>query len=688
MADHRTTILAAVVGAVVLGLPASPAAAAPEPGVTDGPRPLSAGDALTVAAAPDGSRTLKTADGRTVQLRGANVNALVDYAGAHGTVPVRPEDGPQARALGFDVVRLAVSWSRIEPSPGVFDERYLQQIGDNARVFTAQGIYVLLDMHQDRYAGTLGPSGDESDGAPAWAAKSDGASTGSGSGGHPYYGTAASRTAARNFFANATVAGKPLQEHYADAVARLAGVGRDLGPGLAGVELYNEPIDPDGTDPFASDSFSPTHLWPLYRRLIARLRSADGTGPGGGRYDGPIWFEPTATRTQTDRDTAAARFSDDPGLVYGPHVYTDVFGVDPGPGTAGKIAGSFDAAAAEARTYGAALAPTELPGASGGSIAGGQTLGGFELHRLEILRGLDRLRAGGIVWIWKQAPDDDYGWGVLQADGSERTDSGIARDYGRARVQASGPQVVSQQWSAGVLTVRTSGAGDVDLWDGAAFAGAAPATGTAAGLSVDGAPPATPVLAWRAGAALGSAAHWAGGRQLRVTVPAGDHTIVLRPVPAALATPTFAGATATPPVAAAAKVRSLRLSSARVVPVGVSRRGKKGRGTTATARTTGATRVRIVLERIATGRKASRGRCVATRTVPRKAAQRCVRRTAVSTARRPVAKGRATLRLSGRVSGRALKAGRYRLTATPLAADGTAGRARTKTLTVLGATRR
>lgn len=510
---------------------------APTPG---GPDPVALGpaDALDVAVAPDGAKVLRTADGRTVRLRGANVNALVDYGGVHDTVPVTPADGAQARALGLSVVRLAVSWSRIAPRPGAYDTAYLDEIRTAARAFTDQGVRVLLDLHQDRYAAGLGPSGDESDGAPAWAAATGGASTAAGSGGHPYYGTAASRTAAQAFFTNATVEGKGLQEHYADALVRLAAVGEGLGPGLAGVELYNEPVDPVGTDPAATDTFSPTRLWPLYRRLIDRLRGPDGTGAGAGAYDGPIWFEPQATRTQTDSDAVAASFSDDPDLVYAPHVYTDVFNGQIGEGTYAKLERSFDDAAREARRYGAALAPSELPGASTGP---------WELHRAEVLRHLDRLDVGGMVWVWKQAPGADYGWGVLRADGGLRPESGIARDYGRARLRSSSTASATSAWTDGTLTVRTTGAGTVELWDGARFGTTAPVAGAAPVVTVDGqAPPAGTLTGRRAAAPLSSASEWAGGRELRLTLPAGDHTVVLRPAAAGeSATPAPAPGTGT-----------------------------------------------------------------------------------------------------------------------------------------------
>lgn len=695
---------------------------------------LGPGDALGVADSSDG-RVLQAADGRRVLLRGANVNALIDYGGAHETVPVTDADARQAAALGFNVVRLGVSWSRIAPAAGTFDATYLDQIRTTARRFVDAGVYVLLDLHQDRYAAGLGPSGDESDGAPAWAATTDGQSDAKDSGGHPYYGTMASRVAAGHFFANDPVAGRGLQDHYADAVAQVAAVGEDLGPGLAGVELYNEPVDPLATDPEATDTFTAERLHPLYRRLITRLRGPDGTGPGGGAYRGPIWFEGHATRTQTDDDRAAARFSDDPNLVYGPHVYTDVYNGRIGEATRARLEASFDHAAREAAVYGAALAPTELPGASGGP---------WEEHRAETLRHLDRLGAGGMVWVWKQHPTANYGWGVLNADGTLRTDSAIARDYGRARLVATSAPVRSATWSGGTLTVTTTGAGTVELWDGAAFGAAAPAAGAANALTLDGAAvPASAVSGWSATAPLGTGGAWVGGRRLRVTVPAGDHTVALRPaatsapetvdppstdppstdepstdepstdppstdepstdplstdqpatdqpattLPARDATPARAVAPGTPGRivrVAAPAVTATRATPARFRPAGVAGPAARRGGTRLAIVLTRPARVRVALERRSAGRLRG-GRCVASATAPRGAA-RCTRFTPVSVRTVRAAAGRTVVRLTGRVGRRALPAGAYRVVLTPTGPDGRTGRRATADLAVLPATR-
>lgn len=509
--DALWTLILFLLSLFGLGSPQGPTTPAPTTPPPQAVRPLTSADALAVNLEDSGDRVLRTADGRRVLLRGANVNALVDHGGARDTVQVAAADGVQARALGFNVIRLAVSWSKVAPQPGTLDQAYLDEIRDTAKVFTDQGIYVLLDMHQDRYAAGLGPSGDESDGAPAWAALTDGASTASGSGNHPYYGTAASRQAAKSFFENREVAGRTLQDHYAQAVLAVTRAGQQLGPAFAGIELWNEPVDPWTTDAYATDTFSASKVWPLYRRLIGTLRD--------GGYAGPIWFEPHTARTWTDDDRAAARFSDDGQLVYGPHIYTDVYG-GLGSGTYAKLRTSFDNAASEARKYGAALVPTELPGASGGS---------WEPYRQYELDQLDRLGIGGMVWVWKQAPGSDYGWGVLKADGSLRGDSQIARDYGRPRVLAHATTVVDQRYENGVLTVSTRGAGNLDLWDGAAFAASEPATGVAGRVTIDGqAPAAADLTSWRAAARLGTGG-WGGGRQLRLRIPDGDHVIRLQP---------------------------------------------------------------------------------------------------------------------------------------------------------------
>src|SRR5258708_4206399 len=61
-------------------------------------------------------------------------------------------DAPQMRALGYDSVRLAVSWSLLEPQPGQIDVAYIDRIAQVVTWFKAAGMYTIIDMHQDAWS--------------------------------------------------------------------------------------------------------------------------------------------------------------------------------------------------------------------------------------------------------------------------------------------------------------------------------------------------------------------------------------------------------------------------------------------------------------------------------------------------------------------------------------------------------
>src|SRR5207245_3563172 len=89
----------------------------------------------------------------------------VDYQEA---VPIRADDPREMAALGFNLIRLGVSWSRAAPHPGAIDHAYLAQVAQVAHWAADNGIYTVVDMHQDRYNRHLW-AGNEVDGAPDWA---------------------------------------------------------------------------------------------------------------------------------------------------------------------------------------------------------------------------------------------------------------------------------------------------------------------------------------------------------------------------------------------------------------------------------------------------------------------------------------------------------------------------------------
>src|SRR5438132_1556222 len=90
-------------------------------------------------------------------------------------------DFDQMRPLGYDVIRLNLSWSLLEPQPGKIDAAYMNRIAQVVRWARARGIYVVLDMHQDAWSKFVYTRGEPCvgdfqsirgfDGAPLWASR-------------------------------------------------------------------------------------------------------------------------------------------------------------------------------------------------------------------------------------------------------------------------------------------------------------------------------------------------------------------------------------------------------------------------------------------------------------------------------------------------------------------------------------
>lgn len=260
--------------------------------------------------------------GRSVLLRGANVNALGDYHQADPsidpTAPVTDDDWAMMAAHGFSVVRLIISWSAVEPARGEIDEAYLARVRDAVDAANAHGIYVVLDMHQDAWAKYVATPDDEEcaegdaaigwDGAPEWATITDGASTCRDGGRES---APAVKAAFGNFYRNTD----GIRDALASTWGMIAGAfaGR---PGIAGYELLNEPNQADGSDEeiagygrFVSDS-------------IDAIRAAEreaGTDPA------LIFVEPLVLfplpNTQLD-----GTLLDDPLVVFAPHNYAESIG--------------------------------------------------------------------------------------------------------------------------------------------------------------------------------------------------------------------------------------------------------------------------------------------------------------------------------------------------------------------------
>lgn len=443
-------------------------------------------------------------------LRGVAVTSLIQYApDFQETVPAGPGDFAEMRALGFNVVRLPISWSRLEPAPGQFSSAYLDQISVYVHWAQQDGMKVWIDMHQDRYNRNTWP-GQEVDGAPGWATLTDGTPC------TPIVvSTLCAQTAAENFWQDAQVDGRGLQEWYLGA---LTAVSRRLRSDrrLLGIELMNEPTP--GT--VAPPEFERLQLWPFYRKMIAGLRAA-----GEWRI---IFFEPNVLRDALDRDTGLPqRFSSDPNLVYAPHIYTEVFSEPPQPvGAVAPLERSYQAAVSEARAYGSPLLDGEWGGGTNGPG------GSWDRWLEENLQLQDQYLVGGAFWMWKQQPGF-YNWEVVEKNGNLRRDSLRAQLLASPHPDAVPGVLASVSYARDRLTLVVSGRGGVaELWGGTRVVKGGPSLLPVplTGVRVDGRADRARIVVRR----FRTRGLWLCGAQVDVQLPRGRHQVVLTAPPRAV----------------------------------------------------------------------------------------------------------------------------------------------------------
>ncbi len=186
-------------------------------------------------------RWLTDPEGRVVIIHGSNAIALVGDAqlGGAGADKSRwrasiPHDVALA---GFNGVRLIVFMDRIAPEPGRIDATYLDAVAKTVAAYKAEGIFVLLDLHQDEYGPSVGVRG-----MPGWMTLTDGRQRAPGLAfPNGYFHDPAVQAAFDNFWADKPAAsGLGVQEAYLAAATALAGrFARE--PAVFGLDLMNEP---------------------------------------------------------------------------------------------------------------------------------------------------------------------------------------------------------------------------------------------------------------------------------------------------------------------------------------------------------------------------------------------------------------------------------------------------------------
>ncbi|MFC5181045.1 cellulase family glycosylhydrolase [Actinomadura harenae] len=380
------------------------------------------GDGLSPLRAVRGDHPrIVDAAGRQVLLRGVNVNQLVDfYAGRPGFPATRPlgeDDFRQMAGLGFDVVRLGVSWSAIEPSPGRYDQSYLGRVDQAIAWARANDMYTVLDMHQDGWSNAPTPRGascpagtsrmDGYDGAPTWATHADGAPR------CQFTGRDISPAGDRAF-TNFYYDRDGVQTRLVDTWGMLAArYGTD--PSVAGFDPLNEPGFGEQA-PVTSTLL----LGRFYDRVLERIRSAEAR---------PHLFfaEPSIFWSGTGFDPMPrGSFTGDPDVVFAPHLYAESITMDASLGLPAitSVEHGFTLASRIARN---------IPVWSGEWGYWGSEQSIHDKIRRYAAQE-DRHGIGGAFWVWKQACGDPQNGAEPIGNALNKVDCATGKDLPRDSV--------------------------------------------------------------------------------------------------------------------------------------------------------------------------------------------------------------------------------------------------------------
>ncbi len=391
--------------------------------------------AATFAPVDSDGHDLRDAEGRVKIYRGVNVHiaGIFDVTFQDGRAPREPLPGFDAsdpidmRARGFNLVRLPIDWSAIEPARGQFADDYLDRVAGIVAWCRAAGVDVLIDLHEDGWSKELCE-----DGAPLWAIVPPPAMlTGGPVPGPDCHASAGAIAAFNSFWDDAD----GLQEAYIDMLAHVAGRFRD-DPAVIGYEIMNEPIGGDDT------------IQTFQARAAAALRAADGKKL--------VVFEPAATRNFTNSSPISATPFPVAGAMYAVHIYTAIFNntATLADGTYPQLlSDSIHGARDEADGWHTPLIVTEY-GLGSTEPVGPAWIG----HTLD---DFDAVGASSTWWLWKDPSPG--GWGLFdpQPDGSYTPRATMMAALSRPYAVAVGGDVDAVTWDGATLTVRLRGRGDV-----------------------------------------------------------------------------------------------------------------------------------------------------------------------------------------------------------------------------------
>jgi hypothetical protein len=349
--------------------------------------------------------------------------------------PLCEVDLAQMAAMGFNSIRLPISWSVLEPERGKFSTALLDRLAQIVDWARALRMYVIIDMHQNAYSHYVG-AGDATvdlgsdSGAPRWATFTDGFPS------HVYQKQRELNPAVLEATTNFWYDRDGIQDEYIAAIAYVAKRFRD-DPVVAGYGVYNEPLLGWNLPP----GFEDLLLFPFYRRVIDAITGVhDGLpcwsgffmpAPCGYRDLGVhdrrhLFFLDTGLlREVTDFPThLGLPVSSYPNVVLAMHAYTHIYTFDAialGQSAAnatypwGGYEQSYASAAREAKAMDAALFVSEF---SNNPKDDNLILTSQVLEQ-------ERYRVGFAFWPWKETGAG--GWGVFNPPSPSGGSAGCLR---------------------------------------------------------------------------------------------------------------------------------------------------------------------------------------------------------------------------------------------------------------------
>lgn len=360
---------------------------------------------------------LVDAQGRVVVVHGINarVEGVFDVALDMGRTPLQAippftaADATAMRAMGFNVLRLPMQWSGVEPIDGAdFDAAYLDRVAAVVDLARAANLWVLLDLHQDAYSKEIGE-----DGAPRWAIVPAPERLLEG----PLTDLGARRTSGQVLRAFATffgdgAEGERLRGRYARMAAAVARRFRG-DAAVIGYEVFNEPVAQE------------PQVLRLNALVAQAIREAD---PGH-----LIVFEPDSSgRLVTNRSARPRERFPVAGAVYAPHTYPIAFNGTEAQRTSFTLDDlrlATESARTEADLWGVPLLVTEW----GYDPNGIRTA---DYHRLQ--QDLQaEYQAGAMYWVWKERSQGS--WGLHDYDAATDTwtvRASLRRSLARVRPEA------------------------------------------------------------------------------------------------------------------------------------------------------------------------------------------------------------------------------------------------------------